>query len=75
MNKYTCNICNYSTTEKSNLNRHLKSVKHLKKEIETPYNNIIENKICKNSKEKLKSVSNPTVITQQSHSNPTAIPQ
>ena len=30
MSNYECNICNYTTKEKSNLNRHLKSSKHIK---------------------------------------------
>ena len=28
--KYTCEICNYKSNDKSNYNRHLKSVNHIK---------------------------------------------
>jgi hypothetical protein len=35
MSKFNCIICNYATNEKSNLNRHLKSNKHLTKVIDT----------------------------------------
>ena len=28
MNEYNCKICNYETKDRSNLNRHLKSIKH-----------------------------------------------
>ena len=28
---FTCNICNYKTTRKSNYNRHLQTPKHKKK--------------------------------------------
>ena len=32
MNQFECKICNYTTKEKSNINRHMKSAKHLQKE-------------------------------------------
>ena len=31
MSEYNCNICNYNTKERSNLNRHNKSARHMKK--------------------------------------------
>ena len=31
MSNYECKFCNYKTKEKSNLNRHNKSLKHLNK--------------------------------------------
>jgi len=40
--KYNCKKCNYSTPDKSNFNRHIKSILHLKKE-QIPTNNIIKN--------------------------------
>ena len=47
MNEYTCKICNYITKERSNLNRHFKSTRHIKKV--TNADNVMENKHIKKS--------------------------
>ena len=46
MSNFNCKICNYITKEKSNINRHMKSKKHLQKiNMDTNKNNMNKNKI------------------------------
>lgn len=49
MNNFECKFCNYITKEKSNLNRHLKSKKHLQKVINDTTSKLSKNR-CINRK-------------------------
>ena len=63
MNEYSCKICNYITNERSNLNRHNKSARHVKKVTEN-HNNV----------NKLNEFQTITKLQQKLHRNSTVTP-